>query len=117
MSYFTENLNNVLCSEKKTFIKGFSRLLQPFVGDVLKIFLSKKGSYFFFEGVSFSISKRRFVSIDSTIRLIYRSHGIFITITFILFANLIFAYEKVDFKRSKFQVRRAKLNKFKSILL
>lgn len=117
MNYFINTLNFSVDNKRLFFIEGFNRLLKPFVGDVLKFFFSRKGAYYFFEGFCFSLTKKKFLSFDSAISLVYKVKGIFITIIFSFFANLLFAYEKVDFKRFFFFLKRAKLNTFKSLVL
>jgi hypothetical protein len=117
MNYFNNSLNFSNDKKKLYLIKGFNYLLKPFVGDVLKIFFSRKGAYYFFEGFCFSLTKKQFLSFDSSISLVYKVKGIYITIVFSFFANLLFAYEKVDFKRFYFFLKRAKLNTFKSLVL
>lgn len=117
MNYFLNSLNFSDNNKKGHLILGFNFLLKPFVGDVLKIFFSKKGAYYFFEGFCYSLTKKKFLSFDSAINLVYKVKGIFITIIFSFFANLLFAYEKVDFKRFFFFLKRAKLNTFKTLVL
>lgn len=117
MNYFNNSLNLTKDTKELFFINGFNYLLKPFVGDVLKIFFSKKGAYYFFEGFCFSLTKKKFLSFDSAISLVYKVKGIYITIIFSFFANLLFAYEKVDFKRFFFFLKRAKLNTFKALIL
>lgn len=117
MNYFFDSLNYKADFKRFSLISGFKNLLKPFVGDVLKIFFSRKGAYYFFEGFCFSLTRKNFLSFDSAISLVYKVKGMFITIGFSFFANLLFAYEKVDFKRFYFQIKRAKLNTYKTINL
>lgn len=117
MNYFLNTLNYKYELNRSSLITGFKNLLKPFVGDVLKIFFSRKGAYYFFEGFCFSLTKKKFLSFDSTLSLVYKLKGMFIIIGFSFFANLLFAYEKVDFKRFYFHIKRAKLNKYKTIYL
>ena len=72
MNYFNNSFNKLNNNKKSHFIKGFGHLLKPFVGDVLKIFFSKKGAYYFFEGFCFSLTKKNFLSFDSAISLVYK---------------------------------------------
>lgn len=72
MNYFNNSLNFSKSNQELYFIKGFNFLLKPFVGDVLKFFFSKKGAYYFFEGFCFSLTKKKFLSFDSAISLVYK---------------------------------------------
>jgi hypothetical protein len=117
MAYFLNNLNFKIQKYDKKIIKGFAALLQPFVGDVLRIFFSKAGSFFSFEGLCFSIFSKNFLCFDSTLDLICKLKGIYIYITFSFFANLIFAFEKIDYKKANIKLKRAKINVYKSLIL
>lgn len=72
MNYFYDSLNFKVDFKRHTLITGFNFLLKPFVGDVLKIFFSRKGAYYFFEGFCFSLTKKKFLSFDSAISLVYK---------------------------------------------
>jgi len=49
--------------------------------------------------------------------LINKVKGVIIAFGFSFFYNLIFAFEKIDFKKSRFKFRAAKVMKFKNIKL
>ena len=117
MTYFLNSLNLTRDKKKLSFIQGFKSLLKPFVGDVLKFFFSKKGAYYFFEGFCFSLTKKNFLSFDSGLSLVYKVKGMFIVIIFSFFANLLFSFDKVDFKRIFFFLHRSKLNVYKDFIL
>jgi hypothetical protein len=48
MIYFSQKNKSINLYKKRIF--GISFLYMPLVGDVLKIFFSKKGSFYYFEG-------------------------------------------------------------------
>lgn len=91
------------------FIKGLSFLYLPRVGDVLKVFFSKKGSSFFFEGLCFKVMKRKFLLPDSSFSIINKMKGSSISFSFSLFYNLVFALDFSFFKKKSFKFRKAKL--------
>lgn len=114
MNYFSKVK---LTSENNTFmnVTGLFSLSKPLVGDVLKVYFSKKGSYFFFEGFCFNVSFKNFKLPDTGIKLINKIKGSIICFTFSFFYNLIFSFEKINYKKSKTRFRRAKVTKFKNI--
>jgi hypothetical protein len=85
----------------KKKIVGISFLYMPSVGDVLKIFFSKKGSFYYFEGLCFSIKRKSFLVPDSSLSVVNKIKGSVINFFFSYFYNLIFSLKFSDFKRKK----------------
>lgn len=98
-------------------IKGLYPMAKPIVGEVLKIFFSKKGSNYFFEGFCYSIKRKNFEKSDACLKLINKIKGSFISFSFSFFYNLVFSFEKVDFKKNKKRFRSAKVFFYKQIRL
>lgn len=114
MKYFSNSLFSSI-EKNNNFLKGFSFLDKPMVGDVLKVYFSKKGYYYFFEGFCFSIKKKQFLNYNATISLINKLKGVYIFFFISFFINLIFSFEKLDFKKIKLSFRRAKVTSIKKI--
>lgn len=90
-------------------VKGLDFLYLPRVGDVLKVFFSKKGSSFFFEGLCFKVIRKKFLLPDSSFSIINKMKGSSIAFSFSLFYNLIFALDFSFFKKKLFKFKKAKL--------
>lgn len=112
---FSKNIENNEEGKEKVF--GYSKILKPLIGDVLKIYFSKKGSYYFFEGFCYSIYKKSFLKFDTGIKLISKYKNVFIFFNISFFANLIFSFEKVDFKKMKIKFTRSKITSYKKLKL
>jgi len=94
-----------LLPEKKiniSFIKGLPGFFLPSVGDVLKVFFSKKGSAFFFEGLCFKTKSKHFVLPDSTFSIVNKIKGSSIIFIFSFFYNMVFSIEFSFLKRNNF---------------
>jgi hypothetical protein len=78
-----------------------------------RVFYSKKGFNFFFEGFCFITRQKAFFLPDTSLHLINKIGSYMISVTFSFFYNLIFSFEKLDFKKSKNRFRTAKITKYK----
>jgi len=115
LRYFSDNnlvVDNLVCD-----IKGLNAIAKPLVGDVLKVFFSKKGSYFVFEGFCYSTLRKNFCVPDSGLKLINKIKGFIVSFIFSFFYNLIFSFEKINFKKSKYSFRSSKVTKFRTIII
>jgi len=84
-------------------------LYVPLVGDVLKIFFSKKGSFYYFEGLCFSIQRKSFLLPDSSLLIVNKIKGSIIRFFFSYFYNLIFNLRFSDYKKKKKIVKSSKI--------
>jgi hypothetical protein len=109
-SSISQELNSV-----NKVITGLGAISKPLVGDVLKVFFSKKGSSFFFEGLVFSIKGKKFVKPDTSFKVINKLKNYKIAFCFSFFYNLIFSIENMDHKKSKTNIKSSKISK-KSLL-
>lgn len=91
-------------------VKGLLSFPKPRVGDVLKVFFSKRGSYFFFEGFVFSIQRKGFVKPDTGFKLFNKLKNVRIVFSFSYFYNLIFSIEYLDHKKTNKVYKAAKAN-------
>lgn len=108
MSYFFSK-SFFYKTELSDRIVGFSFLVVPRVGDVLKVFFSKKGSAFFFEGLCFKTRFKNFLMPDASFRLINQMKRSSISFIFSFFYNLIFSYDLSFFKKKQRNFRSAKI--------
>jgi len=86
---------------KDNVILGLSSFNLPRVGDVLKFFFSKRGSFYFFEGLCFSVQRKSFLLPDSSFSLINRIKGSTICFFFSFFYNLLFSVRFFDYKKKR----------------
>jgi hypothetical protein len=112
--FLSTSVLNELNNVNKAII-GLGSIAKPLVGDVLKVFFSKKGSSFFFEGLVFSLKGKKFVKPDTSFKVINKLKNYKIAFCFSFFYNLIFSIENMDHKKSKTTIKRSKISK-KSIL-
>jgi hypothetical protein len=102
MSYFS---TREIISSKKSLkrknpsVKGMFFLKKPLVGDILKVFFSKSGSSYFFEGLCFKTVRKHFLLPDSSFSIINKVKGSGIVFIFSLFYNMVFSFEILSFKR------------------
>jgi len=110
MVYFL-NKNGEGCFFKinSEFISGFSSLYVPKVGDVLKVFFSKKGSIFFFEGLCFKTARRNFLLPDASFSIINKMAKSSVSFIFSFFYNLIFSFDLAFFKKKQQFFKTAKI--------
>jgi len=113
INYFFK-YNDDFLDDKRSIVLGLNNSFPIKVGDVIKIFYSKKGSSFFFEGFCFAVSKRSYLNPDSSFHLISKLGSSIVSFIFSFFYNLVFSFEKIDFKKSKVRYRFARINKFKN---
>lgn len=110
-SYFSSNyiINDVKYSNN--VINGLKSISKPLVGDVLKVFFSKKGSSFFFEGLVFSLRVKNFMKPDASFKVINKLKNYKIAFCFSFFYNLMFSIENMDHKKSRKSFKTSKLSK------
>jgi len=111
MIYFIKSFIKEEKENKK--IKGLFSISKPIVGEVLKVFFSKKGSTYFFEGFCYSIKRKNYEKADTCFKLINKIKSFFIIFSFSFFYNLVFSFEKIDFKKAKKKFRSAKVTFYK----
>jgi len=91
-------------------VKGFGFLLLPGTGDVLKVFFSKYGVSFSFEGLCFRTRLKKFINPDSGLFIFNKLNNSSIVFTFSFFYNLIFSFIFSSFKKKQRFFNRAKLS-------
>ena len=111
------NYDDSLLDGESSLILGLKNSLRINVGDMIKIFYSKRGSSFFFEGFCFSINKRSFLDPDCSFHLVNKLGSSVVSFIFSFFYNLVFSFEKVDFKKSKKRYRFSRIIKFRNLLI
>jgi hypothetical protein len=111
-SYTDESLN-----VESSLILGLKNSLRIKVGDMIKIFYSKKGSSFFFEGFCFAIHKRSYLNPDCSFHLINKMGSSIVSFVFSFFYNLVFSFEKVDFKKARTRYRFSRIIKFRKMFI
>jgi hypothetical protein len=90
-------------------VPGIFFLNIPIIGDVLKIFFSKRGSFYYFEGLCYSVQRKSFLLPDSSLFLINKIKGSIISFFFSYFYNLIFSVRFSDYKKKRRMPRSAKI--------
>jgi len=88
--------------EKPNFLvpRGLPLFYLPKVGNVLKVFFSKKGSAFFFEGLCFKTKFKHFGLPDAAFSIANKVKGSSILFTFSFFYNMVFSIEFAFLKKS-----------------
>jgi hypothetical protein len=112
LPYFFKD-DNLISLKDNSSVLGIKTSFKVIVGDVIKVFYSKKGFNFFFEGFCFIVRKKAFLLPDTSLHLINKIGNAIISFTFSFFYNLIFSFEKIDFKKSKNRFRGSKVTKYK----
>jgi hypothetical protein len=98
------------------FIKGFLLYNIPVVGDVLTVFFSKRGSFFFFEGLCYSIKRKSFLLPDSSFSLVNKIKNSVVCYFFSFFYNILFLLSFLFLKRRKDHVELLKFIMLLSII-
>lgn len=109
MFYFFPRVVEESKKAEALFISGLPFFVLPVVGDVLKVFFSKKGLAFFFEGLCFKTARKQYFLPDSSLRVINKIKGSSISMLFSFFYNRTFSLEFALFKKKQFSFRKAKL--------
>jgi hypothetical protein len=91
-------------------IKGFGFLLMPGTGDVLKVFFSKYGVSFSFEGLCFRTRFKSFLNPESGLFIFNKINNSSVVFTFSFFYNLIFSFIFSSFKKKQKFFNRSKLS-------
>lgn len=84
------------------FVKAFPSIIVPKAGDVLTVFFSKKGSFFFFEGLCYKVKRKSFLLPDSSFALVNKIKGFVVCYFFSFFYNLTFSLRFSFYKKKKF---------------
>lgn len=100
-NYFEERKYAFLKKPISFSVPGFASVIIPKAGDVLTVFFSKKGSFFFFEGLCYKVKRKSFLLPDSAFALVNKIKGIIVCYFFSFFYNLIFSLRFSFFKKKK----------------
>ena len=82
-------------------MNAFSSIIIPKSGDVLTVFFSKKGSFFFFEGLCYKVKRKSFLLPDSSFALVNKVKGSIVCYFFSFFYNLTFSLRFSFYKKKK----------------
>ena len=80
-------------------IRGLFSSRKPCVGDVIKVFFSKEGSAFFFEGFCYKTKLKNFLKPNSSFGILNKIKNSTIAFIFSYFTNLVLSCEFLNFKK------------------
>lgn len=100
-NYFFKRNFDFLRKPQLFSIKGLSPVFFPKAGDVLTVFFSKKGSFFFFEGLCYKVKRKSFMLPDSSFALVNKLKGSIVCYFFSFFYNLAFSLRFSFYKKKK----------------
>jgi hypothetical protein len=82
-------------------IPGFFHLLRIRIGDCIKIYFSHKGSFFFVEGFVAYMKNKGFFTPEVSLIVYSKLKGFRVKFSFSFFYNLLFSFERLDYKKLK----------------